>query len=96
MYRKSLRRKLYERKVAKCAVMRAAKERKRLAEAEALRDVGGLVTDGVLGVHTVRLLAYPGEARAVAITVDGTHRRPRSLAGVKRVLADMLFGRMKG
>lgn len=34
MYRKSIWRKRYERKVAKCAAMRAAKERKRQAQLE--------------------------------------------------------------
>jgi hypothetical protein len=67
-----------------------AKARKRMAEGEAMTDVGGLVTDGCLGKHSIRLLAWPGEARSVAVVCDGQHRRPRSLRGVQRCIAMML------
>ena len=51
MYRKSITRKRFESKVAKCAAMRAAKNRKRMECTTAMRDVGGFVTDGCLGAH---------------------------------------------
>ena len=91
MYRKPHRRTIHERKVAKCAAMRKAKERKRMAAAESMRDVGGFTTDGCLGTHRVRLLAYPGDVAALAITVDGQHRRPRTLRGVVRCVAALVF-----
>jgi len=74
----------------KCANMRAAKERKRLAEAKAMRDVGGFVTDGCLGSHAVRLLAYTEDAPYLAIMVDGQARRPRTYRGIMRCMALMV------
>ena len=71
----------------------AARKQNRLARTEAMRDVGGLVTDGCLGAHTVRLLAWP-DGSHVAVTVDGQHRQARTLRGVVRVLASMIFGRV--
>ena len=59
------------------------------------KNVCGFVTDGCLGTHTVRLLAYPGDTLAVAVTVDGKHRRARSLRGVVRCMAGMVWGMMK-
>lgn len=65
-----------------------------MSETEALRDVGGCVTDGCLGDHTIRLLAWPDEDRHYAVTVDGEHRQARTLRGVVRVLAEMVYGRI--
>ena len=73
----------------------AAKARKRLAEAESMRDVGGLVTDGCLGRHTVRLLVYPEDTQFLAVVCDGQHRRPRSRAGLVRCIVDMIGKREK-
>lgn len=79
----------------RCAAMRAGKERKRLEVGEPWRDAGGFRTDGCLGCHEVRLMARDGEC-VLAVVVDGRHRRARSLNGVKRVLADVLWKRMQG
>ena len=94
MYRKSIRRKRYESKAVKCATMRAAKERKRIEQAASMRDVGGFVTDGCLGNHAVRLLAYPGDTRHLAVVLDGRHRQARTLAGIKRCMAEMIRGKI--
>lgn len=72
----------------------AARERKRLAYAESLRDCGGIATDGCLGAHTIRLLAYPDSPRAVAVVFDGQHRRPRTLRGVLRCIAKMIGNKL--
>jgi len=87
-------RKRMERKRAaacrRCAVMRSAKARRRREAVASWRDVGGFVSDGVLGAHEVRLLCredYP----ALAVVVDGRARRPRSLRGVVRCLARMVW-----
>ena len=90
MYRKSITRKNYERKVDKCAAMRAAKDRKRMECTAAMRDVGGFVTDGCLGTHTVRLMAW-ADGSHVAVTVDGRDRQARTLRGVVRILAGVIF-----
>lgn len=68
----------------------AARERNRLARAESMRDVGGLVTDGCLGAHTIRLMAWPGDERRLAVVVDGQHRQARTLRGVIRCVAQMV------
>ena len=65
-----------------------ARERMRLERTEAMRDVGGLVTDGCLGAHSVRLLAWP-DGKHVAVTVDGRHHRQavhRQRCGARRPL----------
>ena len=94
MYRKSLITIGLEAKRKRCSAMREAKERKRIQMSESLRDVGGIITDGCLGVHHIRLMVYPDDARAVAVVVDGMHRRPRSMRGLVRCLAMMIFARM--
>lgn len=71
-----------------------ARAAKRLAAAGALRDVGGFTTDGCLGQHTVRLLAWPdAPAGKLAVTVDGQHRQARTFRGVLRCLAHMVAAR---
>jgi len=64
-----------------------------MAEVDALLDVGGFVTDGCLGTHVVRLLAYPGDERRLAVTVDGRHRQARTLRGIVRCMAEMIYWR---
>jgi len=72
-----------------------ARAQKRLAHTQAMRDVGGLVTDGCLGRHTVRLLAWPDQAAGkLAVMVDGQHRQPRTYRGVLRCLAAMIWNRL--
>jgi hypothetical protein len=66
-----------------------ARERMRMERTEAMRDVGGLVTDGCLGAHSVRLLAWP-DGKHVAVTVDGRHRQARTLRGVARIMAQIV------
>jgi hypothetical protein len=83
-----------DRVLRKMADMRAAKERKRLEQAQSMRDVGGFATDGCLGDHSVRLLAWPGEDRHLAVVVDGEHRQARTLRGIVRGLAEMIARRV--
>jgi hypothetical protein len=66
-----------------------AKARKLLASTAVMTDVGGFRSDGCLGIHTVRLLAYPGESRALAITMDGIPKQPRTFRGIRNALAKM-------
>lgn len=73
--------------------MRAAKERKRIALSEGMRDVGGFVTDGCFGRHVVRLMAFPDGER-LAVVVDGQQRRARTYRGVLRCMAEMVFSKM--
>jgi hypothetical protein len=89
MYRKTLERKQYERKVAKCAAMRAAKEWKRLAESEALIPSGWIRTGGCIGEHFIELLAYP-DGKHLAVVVDGKHRQARTFRGLIRCMAEMI------
>jgi len=90
MFRKSWRAIVLQRKRERCAAMRRAKERLRTERAESLRDVGGLVTDGCLGAHTIRLLAWPTDDRRLAVIVDGRHKQARTLRGVMRCVAEMI------
>lgn len=73
----------------------AARERNRVVQVAAMRDVGGFVTDGCLGAHTVRLLAYPGDELRLAVMVDGKHRQPRTLRGIVRCLAEMMIRKIE-
>ena len=86
MYRKSIYRKRYERKAAKCAAMRAAKERKRLAfdpDREQWRCV-----------RTVLLRVWAGpDGRSVALYADGRPVRCGSERAVRGALAQMLYGK---
>lgn len=59
------------------------------------RDVGGLTTDGVLGKHTVRLMACDEwSAERLAVVVDGQHRQARTVRGVARVMGEMIGGKL--
>jgi hypothetical protein len=73
--------------------MRAAKERKRIARSSSLRDVGGLVTDGCLGNHVVRLMAF-ADGERLAVVVDGQQRRARTYRGILMCMAEMVFSKM--
>lgn len=95
MYRKSIRTKRLEAKRKRCAAMRAAKERKRMEFGAALRDVGGITTDGLFGAHSIRLLSYGDGRRHYAITVDGEHRQARTERGILRCLSRMLLVKIK-
>lgn len=89
MGRKSYWLKQKEKRIAWSRNANAAKERKRLAEADGLVEAGGCVTWGCMVHHDIRLLAYP-DGRHVAVVVDGVHKRPRTLRGVWRCLARMI------
>lgn len=91
MYRKSIRTKRLEAKRKRCAAMRAAKERKRMAFCATMRDVGGITTDGLFGAHSIRLLSYNDGEPHYAITVDGEHRTARTERGIIRLLAKMIY-----
>ena len=84
-----------ERVLRKCVNMRAAKERKRMEFGATLRDVGGITTDGLFGAHKVRILSYGDGGNNYAITVDGEHRQARTERGVLRLLARMVYGKMR-
>lgn len=71
MYRKSIRTKRLEAKRKRCAAMRAAKERKRMAFGATMLDAGGITTDGIFGAHSIRLLSYNDGEPHYAIAVDG-------------------------
>ena len=94
MYRKSIRTKRLEAKRKRCAAMRAAKERKRMERVNAMTDVGGITTDGILGAHSIRILSYGDEGRHYAITVDGEHRQARTERGILRCMAEMIFAKI--
>lgn len=89
-----LQRKRKQREQAQARYSRAgvlARERKKQAEAAGWHDVGGFVTDGCLGEHRVRLLCSDDYSeRVLAVTVDGEHRRPRTLRGVEKCMARMV------
>lgn len=69
-----------------------ARARLRMERAQAWRDVGGLVTDGVLGCHTVRLLVSESYGPRLAVTVDGVHRPARTMRGIVRRMGVMVWG----
>lgn len=96
MYRKTARTMALERKRRRCASMRAAKERKRLAFGSTLHDCGGIATDGIFGAHRIRILSYGDGGNYYAITVDGEHRVARTERGILRVLAKMIYQKTKG
>ena len=79
---------------AKSAAGVAARARLRIERASAWTDVGGFVTDGVLGKHAVRLLASESYGPRLAVAVDGRHRAARTLRGVVRCMANMVFAEM--
>lgn len=96
MYRKAARTLALERKRRRCAAMRAAKERKRIDFGSTLHDCGGITTDGIFGVHSIRALSYGDGGNHYAITVDGKHRTARTERGFLRVLVKMISNRACG
>lgn len=95
MYRKTLRTLRLERKRRWSRRAVAAKARKRFLEALRWNDVGGFVTDGILRKHIVRLLAKDDEDRWLAVSVDGCAKRPRTMRGVIRCLAEMVWSKSR-
>ena len=89
MWRKSGRVLRLEHKRARCAAMRVAKERKRLAAATAgdAVEVGLVRFSGPCfgGEHVLRLLHKEG--MQVLLVCDGMPMRPRSVRGVRAMLA---------
>ena len=73
-----------------------ARRRLMLERSATWRDVGGFITDGVLGVHSVRLLACETYGERLAVTVDGQHRQARTLRGVVRCMAKMIIAKSGG
>ena len=84
-----------ERVLRKCANMRAAKARKRMEQGSTMLDVGGFTTDGILGRHSIRVLSYGDGENRYAITVDGEHRQARTERGIIRLLARMVYRRVR-
>ena len=95
MYRKSLTAWQKERKHARAMAGVEARRRKRMELTLAMRDVGGITTDGILGAHSIRFLAYGVGEPHYAVTVDGKHRQARTDRGIFRLLAKMVFRRIK-
>lgn len=72
-----------------------ARRRKRSERAASMVDVGGIRTDGCMGEHTIRLLAWPNEDLHYAVVVDGEHRMARTYRGVLRCVSKMLYAKME-
>lgn len=88
MYRKSITRSNYERKVAKCAAMREAKARKRRETAATDIEVGTIIFNGPMfnGRHIMTLFARAGEPHLFP-TVDSKPFRPVTIRGLRRMIA---------
>ena len=85
----------YKRRKAKAAEkkyvnMRATKERKRLERAEQSKVVGTMRTDGIFGDHLIELIDC-GDEEFLWIRVDGALRRPRTCAGVGRIIKGWIW-----
>lgn len=94
MYRKSVRVTRLEAKRKRCEAMRAAKERKRVAVAAEAACVGVISFDGALfgGRHEMRLLMSDDYSeRYMMVEIDGQAHRPRTVEGLRRLLARRLF-----
>ena len=70
----------------------AAKERKRLAEAEQAEEVGVVRFSGPAfgGEHEIRCMVR-GEDRHLLLEIDGSAARPRTLRGLVRVVCRRLW-----
>ena len=66
------------------ARMRAAKERKRLEQAEPMMVVGTMTTTGIFGDHYIELLSNDDPLH-VWLRVDGVIKKPRTLIGVQKI-----------
>ena len=85
-YRKRRR----DKQLRRMAAMRAAKERKRQAEACAAECVGTITFDGRLfgGRHVMRCLYRCGYSEThVMIEIDGVAFRPLTAGGLRRIIA---------
>jgi len=82
------RKKRREKVLRKMAVMRAAKERKRIAESVTATECGRILFDGPMfgGPHFLRCLSDSDE-RVVRLEIDGNLYKPKSYRGVLRLLA---------
>lgn len=80
-----------ERQLKMLANMRAAKERKRLENAVAMREIGIIIFGGDAfgGKHRIRLMT-DDIAPCLWIEIDGEIHRPWSYRGVLRMLARRL------
>ena len=95
MFRKSLTALKKERKHARAMAGVEARRRKRMEFGASMRDVGGITTDGIFGTHKIRLLSYGDGEPHYAITVDGEHRMARTERGVIRILARMIYRKVR-
>lgn len=95
MFRKSLTALKKERKHARAMAGVEARRRKRMELGASMRDVGGIATDGIFGTHKIRLLSYGDGEPHYAITVDGEHRMARTERGVIRILARMIYRKVR-
>jgi len=95
MFRKSLTALKKERKHARAMAGVEARRRKRMEFGASMRDVGGIATDGIFGTHKIRLLSYGDGEPHYAITVDGEHRMARTERGVIRILARMIYRKVR-
>lgn len=93
MYRKSIRLRRLDAKRQRCAAMRAAKERKRLAVVETIDWVGRIRFDGPMfgGCEHVIRVAARGDDAALLVEVDGRPFRPLTLRGLRGILARRLW-----
>lgn len=80
------------RTLKKCAAMRAAKEKKRLAEAERADWCGAVLFVGPMfgGGHWLDLRAR-GEERRLLVEIDGQPFRPLTARGLRGLLAKRLL-----
>lgn len=67
-----------------------ARQQKIAAEGREMQVVGGCTTWGVLGEHTIELLAGD-DSRCAWIRVDGRTRTPRTLRGFASILSRWLW-----
>ena len=72
--------------------MRAAKERKRLAQVQEAREVGRVTFSGPMfgGEHVIRCLDVGDEMR-LWIEIDGRQHRPRTWRGVMRMVCRRIW-----
>lgn len=70
----------------------AAKARKRMAEVGEMTEIGTIYTSGVFGAHSIHALARSDrDERWLYIVCDHQAKRPRTLRGVLRCLAKMVY-----
>lgn len=89
-YRRCKRRR--ESELRRLANMRVAKERKRLAEADAAIEVGMIQFSGLMfgGEHILRCLSR-SEKNHLLIEIDGRPHKPRTLRGLLALIAKRLI-----